>query len=64
MLMVRMTYVASLFRWGSRGSVQRLHSDWSRVGAVLTQMDDEGQKFVVAFPGKSNNATKSKYGSH
>ncbi len=44
----------------------QLHIDWSMLGlgAVLTQFDDEGKEFVVAFASRSNNATEAKYGSY
>jgi hypothetical protein len=31
------------------------------LGAVLTQYDDEGKEFVVAYANRSNNATESRY---
>jgi len=34
------------------------------LGAVLTQCDDEGKEFVVAYVSHSNNATKSHYSSY
>jgi hypothetical protein len=48
-----------------RGRPFQLHTDWSMLGlgAVLTQFDDEGKEFVVAFANRSNNAAEAKYGS-
>jgi hypothetical protein len=34
------------------------------LGAVLTQFDDEGKEFVVAFVSRSNNAAEAKYVSY
>ncbi len=34
------------------------------LGAVLTQMDDEGKEFVVAYASRSNNTAESKYSSY
>jgi hypothetical protein len=34
------------------------------LGAMLTQCDDEGKEFVVAYANRSNNATKSRYNSY
>jgi hypothetical protein len=34
------------------------------LGAVLTQCDDEGKEFVVAYANCSNNATESRYNSY
>jgi len=34
------------------------------LGAVLTQCDDEGKKFVVAYASRSNNAAESHYSSY
>jgi hypothetical protein len=31
------------------------------LGAVLTQCDDEGKEFVVAYASRSNNAVESRY---
>jgi phage terminase large subunit len=33
------------------------------LGIVLTQLDDNGQKFVVAYGSRSSNKTKAKYNS-
>jgi hypothetical protein len=34
------------------------------LGAVLTQFDDDGKQFVVAFASRSNNVAESKFGSY
>lgn len=34
------------------------------LGAVLTQVDDEGREFVVAYASRSNNIAESKYSSY
>jgi hypothetical protein len=34
------------------------------LGAVLTQCDDEGKEFVVAYVSRLNNATESCYSSY
>jgi hypothetical protein len=31
---------------------------------MLTQFDDDGQEFVVAYVNQSNNKTKAKYNSY
>ncbi len=31
---------------------------------MLTKLDDDGQKFVVAYANRSNNKTKAKYNSY
>jgi hypothetical protein len=55
--------VAPILRKPIRGYPFQLHTDCSmfRLGAVLTQCDDEGKEFVVAYASRSNNATKSRY---
>lgn len=44
----------------------QLHKDWSAVGleAVLTQKDEEGREYVVAFASRSNNNAESNYSSY
>ncbi len=34
------------------------------LGAVLTECDDEGEEFVVAYASQSNNAAESRYSSY
>ncbi len=34
------------------------------MGVLLTQLDDDGQKFMVAYDNWSNNKTKVKYSSY
>ncbi len=57
---------APILRRPIRGRPFQLHTDWSMLGlgAVLTQSDDEGKEFVVAFASRSNNAVEAKYGSY
>jgi hypothetical protein len=55
--------VAPILRKPIKGCPFQLHTDWSMLGlgAVLTQCDDEGKEFVVAYASRSNNVTKSRY---
>ena len=57
---------APILRRPIRGRPFQLHTDWSMLGlgAVLTQMDDEGREFVVAYASRSNNTTEAKYSSY
>ena len=57
---------APILRRPIRGRPFRLHTDWSMLGlgAVLTQYDDEGREFVVAYASRSNNTAESRYGSY
>jgi len=58
--------VAPILRRPIRGCPFQLHTDWSMLGlgAVLTQCDDEGKEFVVAYVSRSNNAVESHYSSY
>ncbi len=49
-----------------RGHPFQLHIDWSMLGlgVVLTQFDDEGKEFVVAYASCSNNVVESRYSSY
>jgi hypothetical protein len=49
-----------------KGRPFQLHTDYSMLGlgAVLTQCDDEGKEFVVAYASHSNNAMESRYSSY
>jgi hypothetical protein len=40
-----------------------LYTDWNTLslGALLTQLDDDRQEFMVAYVKRSNNKTKAKY---
>ena len=44
----------------------RLQTDWSvdGVGAVLSQLDERGQEFVVAYASKSSNSAEQNYSSY
>ena len=44
----------------------QLHTDWSSLGlgAVLTQKDDFGREYVVAYASLSNNTTEANYSSY
>jgi hypothetical protein len=43
-----------------------LYTDWSSLGidVVLTQMDDDGKKFVIAYASRSNNNAEAQYSSY
>jgi hypothetical protein len=43
-----------------------LYTDWSAVGlgAVLIQIDNNGEEFVIAYASQSNNRTKRNYSSY
>jgi hypothetical protein len=57
---------APILRRPIRGRPVQLHTNWSMLGlgAVLTQCDDEGKEFVVAYASHSNNAAESHYSSY
>ena len=44
----------------------QLYTDWSSLGlgAVLTQKDDFGQGYVVAYVSRNNNTAEAKYSSY
>jgi DNA mismatch repair protein MutH len=48
---------APILRRPIAGRSYQLHTDWSSlgIGAVLTQMDDDGREFVIAYASRSNN---------
>jgi hypothetical protein len=48
------------------GRTYQLHTDWSTlgIGAVLTQMDDDGKEFMIAYSSRSNNNTEAQYSSY
>jgi hypothetical protein len=48
------------------GRTYQLHTDWSTlgIGAVLTQMDDDGKEFVIAYASWSNNNAEAQYSSY
>jgi hypothetical protein len=56
---------APILRRPIKGRPFQLHTDWSMLGlgAVLTQCDDEGKEFVVAYASCSNNAAELRYNS-
>jgi hypothetical protein len=58
--------VVPILRRPIRGHPFQLHTNWSMLGlgAVLTQCDDEGKEFVVAYANRSNIATESRYSSY
>ncbi len=58
--------VAPILRRPIRGRPFHVHIDWSMwgFGTVLTQCDDEGKEFVVAYASCSNNAAESHYSSY
>jgi hypothetical protein len=47
------------------GRTYQLHTDWSSlgIGVVLTQIDDNGKEFVIAYASRSNNA-EAQYNSY
>lgn len=57
---------ASVLRRPDASRPFQLHTDWSVVGlgAVLTQKDEEGREYVVAFASKCNNNAESNYSSY
>ena len=57
---------APILRRPIRGRPFQLHTDWSMLGlgVVLTQFDDAGDEFVVAYANRSNNAVETRYSSY
>ncbi len=57
---------APILRRLIKGRPFQLHTDCSMLGlgTVLTQCDDEGKEFVVAYVTRSNNASESRYSSY
>jgi hypothetical protein len=48
------------------GRTYQLYTDWSYldIGAMLTQMDDDGKEFVIAYASRSNNNAEAQYSSY
>jgi hypothetical protein len=48
------------------GKTYQLHTDWSSlgIGAVLTQMDDDGKEFMITYASRSNNNAGAQYSSY
>jgi hypothetical protein len=48
------------------GRTYQLHTNWSTLGirVVLTQMDDDGKEFVIAYASRSNNNAEAQYSSY
>ena len=48
------------------GRTYQLYMDWSSlgIGAVLTQMDNDGKEFVIAYASQSNSNTEAQYNSY
>jgi hypothetical protein len=57
---------ALILRRPIAGRTYQLHTDWSTlgIGAVLTQMDDDGKEFVIAYASRSNNKAEAQYSSY
>ncbi len=58
--------VAPILKRPIKGRPFQLHTNWSMLGlgAVLTQCDDEGKEFVVAYASSSNNVVEPRYSSY
>jgi hypothetical protein len=43
-----------------------LHIDWNAlgIGAILGQLDEEGNEYVIAYASQSNNKAESNYSSY
>jgi hypothetical protein len=57
---------APILRRPIKGRPFQLHTDWSMLGlgTVLTQCDDEGKEFVLAYASHWNNVVESCYSSY
>jgi len=55
-----------ILRQPIRGRPFQLHTNWSilGLGTMFTQLDDDGQEFVVAYANRSNNKIEVKYYSY
>jgi hypothetical protein len=58
--------LAPILRRSIAGRTYELYTDWSTlgIGAVLTQMDDNGKEFVIAYLSWSNNNAEAQYSSY
>jgi hypothetical protein len=57
---------APILRRPIAGRTYQLHTDWNvlGIGVVLTQMDDDGKEFVIAYASRSNNNADAQYNSY
>jgi hypothetical protein len=57
---------ASILRRSNMNLPFEVHTDWSAVGlgAVLIQIDSNGNKFVIVYALRSKNRTKRNYSSY
>ena len=55
-----------MFRCPDVSKSFQLHTNWNSlgVGAVLTQKDDFGREYVVAYASRSNNTAEVNYSSY
>ena len=58
--------LAPVFRRPDTRRPFQLHIDWSMLGlgSVLTQKDDDGKEYVIAYASRSNNDAEAKYSSY